>query len=294
MNAAELAARLDDYFHIERYETDDFAAIVDLCREADIAIEEYATPSFLQRFNGLMLDNADEVEQAFCLVFPSDEALGEVERRAAGQPCLVFTHHPMDMETGGRGLVPVPTDWLERLRGRRICLYAAHAPLDCHETTSTSRALAGAVGVPVGGTFGRYFGGQAGVYGHIEPIHFIRFEEEVKAACGVATLETKVVRSMVERVAVVAGGAAYPRLMEEAQALGCDTYVTGDWRVRHGGAWADEHRPQFEAALKGISLNLIGGSHYATEMLVLRDKLVPYFRSLGLAAEFVPQSDPWR
>jgi putative NIF3 family GTP cyclohydrolase 1 type 2 len=98
----------------------------------------------------------------------------------------------------------------------------------------------------------------------------------------------------VERVAVVAGGAAYPALMEEAQSLGCDTYLTCDWRIRHGGAWAEEHRPRFEEALKAIHLNLVGGSHYATEMLVLRDKMIPHFRSLGLAAQFVPQAEPWR
>jgi len=106
----------------------------------------------------------------------------------------------------------------------------------------------------------------------------------------------------VQHVAIVAGGAAYPPLMQEALDAGCDTYVTGDFRVRHGGTWAEEHRPQFDAFVDGVTLNLIGGSHYATESLVLRQEMLAYFRDLaqtgaprgGLPAEFVPQSDPWR
>ncbi len=140
MKTADLTARLDDYLHLDRYTTDDFAILPEFCREAGVPIEEYATSSFLQRFNGLMLDNADDVSRLFTLVFPSDDVLAEVERRAGGEPALIFTHHPADMETSGRGLIPIGTEWLRRLREARISLYAAHAPLDCHEATSTSTA----------------------------------------------------------------------------------------------------------------------------------------------------------
>jgi putative NIF3 family GTP cyclohydrolase 1 type 2 len=99
---------------------------------------------------------------------------------------------------------------------------------------------------------------------------------------------------MVERVGVVAGGAAFPGLMEEALAAGCDTYVTGDFQVRHGGLWAEQHRPEFDAFVEEVALNLVGGSHYATESLVLREDVIGLFREWGLEAEFVPQSDPWR
>jgi len=294
MNTADLAVHLDSYLHVERFPSDDFAAIVEFCQEAGIPIAEYATPPFLHRFNGLMLQNADRVERVFTLVFPSDDVLAEVERRAAGEPSLIFTHHPMDLETSGRGLIPVGEEWLRRLREAGISLYSAHAPLDCHEATSTSRALAGAAGVPAETTFAGYFGGHAGVYGRIQPATFEEFCERVSGACGVDRLETKRHGDRVERVAVVAGGAAYPPLMQEALDAGCDTYLTGDFRVRHGGPWAEEHRPQFDAFVDEVPLNLVGASHYATEALVLREEMLAFFRDLGLAAEFVPQQDPWR
>ena len=191
MNTADLAVHLDSYLHVDRFPSDDFEIIVEFCQEAGIPIAEYATPAFLHRFNGLMLHNADRVERVFTLVFPSDEVLAEVERRAAGQPALIFTHHPMDFETSGRGLVAVGTEWLRRLREAGISLYSAHAPLDCHETTSTSRALARAAGVPAETTFAGYYGGHAGVYGRIEPTTFEEFCERVRRACGVDRLEAK-------------------------------------------------------------------------------------------------------
>ncbi|MEX0800606.1 MAG: Nif3-like dinuclear metal center hexameric protein [Dehalococcoidia bacterium] len=294
MNTADLTVQLDAFFHLDRFHTDDFAAIIEFSLEADIPIADYATATFLHRFNGLMLNNADSVERVFTLVFPSDDVLAEVERRAAGAPSLVFTHHPMDMETGGRGLVPIGEVWLRRLREAGISLYAAHAPLDCHETVSTSRALARALGVPAEAPFAGYFGGHAGVHGRVDPVLFDDFAERIRTTLDLDRVESKRSRDTVERVAVVAGGAAYPPLMQEALDAGCDTYVTGDYRVRHGGPWAEEHRPAFDAFVEAVPLNLFGGSHYATESLVLRHDAIDLFRDFGLPAEFVPQADPWR
>jgi putative NIF3 family GTP cyclohydrolase 1 type 2 len=294
MKTVELALRLDDYLHLDRFHSDDFEAIIEFCQEAGIPIAEYATATFLHRFNGLMLNNADEVERVYTLVFPSDGVLAEVELRAEGRPALIFTHHPMDMETGGRGLVPVGEEWLRRLRDAGISLYAAHAPLDCHERTSTSRALARAVGVPAEVTFAGYYGGHAGVHGRIEPLPFDEFAERVRTACDLDRVESKRSHDTVEHVAVVAGGAAYPPLMQEALEAGCDTYVTGDYRVRHGGPWAEEHKPQFDSYVESVPLNLLGASHYASESLVLRHDMLELFREMGVPAEFVPQADPWR
>jgi len=294
MKIADLAARLDSFFHLDAYPPDDFEEIVSFCEEAGVPLEDFATPEFMQRHNGLMLDNCDIVEAVYTLVFPSEEVLAEVERRASGRPALIFTHHPMDFETSGRGLLPVSGQWLQRLREARLSLYALHAPLDCHESISTSRALARAAGVPAAETCAGYMGGHAGVIGEIDPLPFDAFVARVRDACGAARADTKRHGDSVRRVAVVAGGAAFPPLMQEALDAGCDTYLTGDFRVRHGGPWAEDHRPGFDAFVERVPLNLVGGSHYGTEALVLREDMVAFFQDLGLPAEFVPQQDPWR
>ncbi len=248
----------------------------------------------MRRHNGLMLDNCEDVEQVYTLVFPSDEVLAEVVRRAEGRPAFVFTHHPMDFETSGRGLVPMGEALLRRLREASISLYSAHAPLDCHDTISTSRSLARAAGVSVDGVCAGYHGGQAGVIGRVDETPLDAFVQGLRDALGVGRIETHAPSDSVARVAVVAGGAAFPLLMQEAIDRGCDTYFTGDFRVRHGGPWAEEHRPQFDAFIEKAPINLIGGSHYATEALVLRNEMLGWFNSLGLAADFVPQEDAWR
>ncbi len=294
MRTADVAAQLDDFFRLDDYPPEDFAEIEEFCDEAGIPLAEYATPTFMRRHNGLMLANASEIQPVYTLVFPSDEVLAEVERRAYGRPALVFTHHPMDFETSDRGLMPIGAETLERMRARGISLYSAHAPLDCHETVSTSRALARAIGVPDTGTFAGYMGGHAGVFGEIDPIPLDGFLGRVRQGCGLERLDTKQVHDHVHRVAVVAGGAAFPPLMQEAVDAGCDTYVTGDFRVRHGGPWAEEHRPQFDAFVEDVPINLVGASHFATEALVLRHDMILVFAELGLEAEFVPQDDPWR
>jgi len=294
MKTAELVARLDSFFGLDRYPDDDFAEIEEFCREAGIPLQGYATEAFMARHNGLMLHNHEQIELVFTLVFPSEEVLAQAQRRASGRPALIFTHHPMDFETSGRGLIPVSEGWLQRLREAGISLYSAHAPLDCHEAISTSRALARAAGVPAGETCAGYMGGHAGVIGEIDPVPFDAFVARVRDACGVDRVDTKRHADTVRRVAVVAGGAAFPPLMQEALDAGCDTYLTGDFRVRHGGPWAEEHRPGFDAFVERVPLNLIGGSHYGTEALVLRQDMVAFFRDLGLPAEFVPQEDAWR
>ncbi len=294
MRTADVAAHLDDFFRLDDYPPEDFAEIIEFCDDAGIPLAEYATPSFLRRHNGLMLANAAEIHPVYTLVFPSDEAIAEVERRAYGRPALVFTHHPMDLETSGCGLMPIPTATLERMRAGGISLYSAHAPLDCHDTVSTSRALARAIGIPATETFAGYMGGHAGVVGEIDPVAFDEFLGCVRRGCDIERLDTKQEHDNVRRVAVVAGGAAFPPLMQEAVDAGCDTYVTGDFRIRHGGPWAEEHRPEFDAFVADVPINLIGASHFATEALVLRHDMIRIFAELGLGAEFVPQDDPWR
>jgi putative NIF3 family GTP cyclohydrolase 1 type 2 len=294
MKTAEVAASLDAYFRLDSYGPEDFAEIIDFWREAGVPFKRYVTPRFAERTNGLMLDSAPEVARVFTLVFPSEEVLTEVERRAGGEPALIFTHHPMDFETSGHGLMAIAEEWLRRLKEAGISFYSAHAPLDCHERISTSRALARAIGVPVEATFAEYMGGHAGVYGRTGPTPLADFVERVKRACGVECADLKEYGFVVERVAVCAGGAAFPSLMQEALDAGCDTYVTGDFRVRHGGPWAEEHVPEFDAFVAGVPMNLIGGSHAGTEGLVLKRDMIEWFEKIGLPAEYVPQSDLWR
>lgn len=294
MNTTDLTARLNDFLRLDAYPADDFAEIEDFSREAGVPLEKYATPGFMSRHNGLMLDNAERVERVYTLVFPSDDVIVEVEQRAEGVPSLIFTHHPMDFETSGRGLMAVGEGVFQRLRAARISLYSAHAPLDCHDTVSTSRSLARAAGVEIDDVCAEYYGGYAGVVGTVEETTLDDFGNYLQQKLAVDRIDLHEHTPNVKRVAVVAGGATFPPMMQEAIDRGCDTYLTGDFRVRHGGPWAEQHRPGFDAFIESAPINLVGGSHYATEAEVLRNEMLGWFNALGLPAEFVSQKDPWR
>jgi putative NIF3 family GTP cyclohydrolase 1 type 2 len=120
------------------------------------------------------------------------------------------------------------------------------------------------------------------------------FVERLRAALNIDRVDVHSHASVVKRIAIVAGGAGFPPMMQEAIDRGCDTYLTGDIRVRHGGPWADEHRPKSDAFVATVPINLIGASHYATEAEALRNDMLGWFNSVGLPGEFVSQRDPWR
>lgn len=86
METADLASRLDSFFHLNRYENDGFEMALPFSHEAGVPLERYATPAFLRRFNGLMLDNSGQAGRVFTIVFPSGQVLADVEQRAGGRP----------------------------------------------------------------------------------------------------------------------------------------------------------------------------------------------------------------
>ena len=119
-----------------------------------------------------------------------------------------------------------------------------------------------------------YLGGHAGVIGTVDETPFDQFVGCLQQKLEVDHVDSHEHTPTVKRVAVVAGGAAFPPMMQEAIDRGCDTYLTGDFRVRHGGSWAEEHRPDFDAFVESAPINLVGGSHYATEAEVLRNEML--------------------
>lgn len=59
-------------------------------------------------------------------------------------------------------------------------------------------------------------------------------------------------------------------------------------------AYADEHRARMRELVPTLRMNLLGTSHYASEMVVMRDLMPGWFRNAGIEARFIKQPDPWR
>ena len=302
MQQDELVRQLDSFFSIEAF--DEAEHWRSRMSEAEYRVlERFAVPEFLSGpWNGLTLDNTDQVERVYLVVFPAQPVLDTIIARevADGAPgALIFAHHLTDYEESGRGPVAIPEVQLEELKEHRISYYTCHAPLDCNQEISTAKALANALGLREQELFAPYYGGMSAVHGLVgKPVSFQSFAARLAKVTDVERLRYDQVRHSglaVNRVAVVPGNGGRPERLAEAAALGCDTYVTGHWWFfSEKNEAAEQQREQMRDLLPGVRMNLLGVSHYATEMVVMRDQMPGWFHDRGVDAEFVPQEDPWR
>lgn len=302
MDLGELVGRLDGMFRPGAFNEHDGWDFAFGPGERE-ALLERAEAGFAATFNGLMLGAAGagaEIDRVYLLVFPEEGLIEQViaEERGRGAPgALLFTHHVADFETSDRGFRAVPVALLDGLRAAGVALYVLHAPLDCHPEISTSGALVEGLGMRRTGVFAPYVGGQAGVVGEQAPEPFRAFADRVRALCELPRLDAAQVRHAgreVARVAVLAGGGDDLEALAEAAALGADTYLTGTWWTPHRSDWADTNRAALRAALPGCGMNLLGGSHDGSELVVLRDRIAPLLEEWGVEARVVRQEDHWR
>jgi putative NIF3 family GTP cyclohydrolase 1 type 2 len=302
VNLAEFDERLAHLFDVDRFEERggwDFA--LSPSETADLL--RVASSRFTAGFNGLLcapnLEHHD-VDRVYLLVFPEQSLIEQViaEETQRGSPgAVIVTHHPCDMETGGRGFVAIPSVQLDALVACRTAIYVLHAPLDCHPDISTSGALADGLGLRRIGTFAPYFAGDAGVIGEQEPESFGAFAARVQQLCELPRLDPEQIRfagRTVSRVAIVAGGGDDLDDLAQAEALGADTFLAGHWWTPHPGEWSDANRAAFRDRLPACRMNLLGASHDGSELVVFRDRLDPLFRDWGLDVTLRRQADHWR
>lgn len=303
MELRELADRLAAMFRPEAFDEQDGWDFV-LGPGGKEALLARATEGFAATFNGLLLDPTPvggppaTVERAYLMVFPEPALLDRVLDVERGRGAVVLTHHVADA-TEAAGFVAIPTGRLDELRAGRVALYVLHAPLDCHPEISTSGAIADGLGLRRVGTFAPYVNGDAGVVAEVvgEPEPFGAFAERVRALCELPRLAAVQIRHMgrpVRRVAIVAGGGDDVEMLTEAEALGADTYLTGTWWTPQPSEWADGSRERLRSALPGLGMNLLGASHDASELVVLRDRVAPLLAEWGLEVETLRRDDHWR
>jgi len=300
MNLADVVNTLDSYFAVKKFdESGQWLSHMDDVHRA--AAKPFFVPEFWDgAWNGLMLNNGTEADRVYLVVFPTSDAIDtiiarEVERGASGS--VIFAHHPAAYEEAGRGFVQIPIEQLEELREHQISYYNCHSPLDCHAETSTGTALANALGLHDLERFAKYYGGYAGVYGTVAQTTFQKFAEHVAKVCELTFLRyDQIVHNTqpIQKVALVPGSGGSPEFINEAAGVGADTFVTGHWHLFGNNDYSRQRREEFATYIPTVKINLIGASHYSSEMVVMRDQMKAWFREeLELEAVFIPQDDPW-
>jgi len=299
MNQFDLVNRLDTYFNVQVFDESGFWPNV--IPPGDITVYRSFAEDFVQgTWNGLMLNNADEIDRVYLVVFPGQAVLDtilalELERGAPG--ALIFAHHPVDFEESGRGFLGIGEVQLEELREHHISYYCCHAPLDCHAEISTVIALARVLKLHDWQPFSPHHGGMEGVHGRVHDMAFGRFAELLAEVTDLPYIRYTQVRfngQPVEHIALIPGGGDNPQHLEEARDLGCDTYVTGMWWPLGNYEYAVHQREVMRSVVPQLPMNLLGTSHYASEMVVMRDLMPGWFRNAGIEVKFIKQPDPWR
>jgi putative NIF3 family GTP cyclohydrolase 1 type 2 len=302
MRLDELKRELDELFSVHEWERDPAMSrwVPRVYQALDYDFTQMLEPDFCARFNGLMLRAAETVERVYCAAFPCPEVLGDVLDRRYGS-ALLFLHHPVDMEVAGDGFLPIPLRVLERMRAQGISVYSCHAPLDCHDAIGTNASIVEAFQAEVGQSFAEYGHGFAGRIGVIAPVDLGGLMAMGKEVFGVKRVEVGGAEpAHITRVAIVAGGGDDVEVMEEAESLGAQAYITGEWYTRMMASeeserrWAEANKAACQAYAESSAMALLGFSHAASEFLVMRNQMAGWFRRRGLEVECLAQSDWWR
>jgi len=295
MRLDQMVAELDTFFRLDAFEPDlPFSHLLpSTYAPTGVRLSLYLEPAFLEHLHGLMVCNGSKVDGIYTAVFLSDEIVGKLIAWDA-QDALLVCHHPLVMETSGRGFLPLSQTSLAGMRDRAISVYILHTPLDVHDEVSTSRALAREIGLREVAEWHAVPGGYAGVYGSLPmPTPFQGLLTRVRDVTGVVDLHHIQKGRVVGSVAVLGGGTNVGGIAE-ARDLGCDVLVTGTYYSQVQNQIGQRYQYAFERARPSLAISLVECSHYASEAVVLRQDLVELCaQRCGLRCSFVPQEDPW-
>lgn len=275
MNATELYEKIGRDFEIQKYE-DDWSFV---------EFNEFINPDFKERYIGVMLDNASEINKVYTSTFPDTVVLDNVLGRNESD-ILLLCHHAMGYNPtlDGFPFYNIPTDYLKKLKKRRISFYVMHIPLDNNGDYSTSVNLAKELQLQITSEFCEYLGCNVGVICETDFTHLEDLVSHVKKILGHEIKIRQYGNEIIDRktVAVAAGGGCIDFVAEELAALGINTFLTGCTRPIP----SFEPNMEFHRIAKENKINLVGATHYSTEKFACT-AMVKYFAGLGIKAEFI-------
>ncbi len=294
MKLDSIVRDLDSYFRIYDFPPDmPFSSLVPkVYKSYQICVKDYMTPDFLNRFHGLMLNNGENVRKIYTIVFLSEEIDKVLDRDESD--ILLISHHPLNMETGRRGFLPLSENYLKEMHKRSISVYILHTPLDVHERVSTAGALSKALDLEVTKRYYELSIGFGGLYGNFDqPIKFQDFLNTVSHITDVNDLNFIARQEFVNKLGILPGGTTVEGILETSD-LGCDTLLTGTYYNQIQNEIGKQHREEFEKIQDDLEINVIECYHYASEAIVMKTDMINLCRNhFSLECEFIPQDDPW-
>ncbi|MDC7225957.1 MAG: Nif3-like dinuclear metal center hexameric protein [Spirochaetales bacterium] len=276
MEINEIVNKLDREFNIPKHSEDLVAwAVTD-------ENKKFINPDFLNKKTALFSKNSVKIEKVYTVVFITEEIVNAISDE---KDCLIITHHNFNYFEDERGLQPIRSELLEKLESSNNSIYVAHAPLDTHGKYGTSVSLANLCDIDVEEYFYDYFGAPTALIGTIKKQSFKDFSNLAKNRIERPFLTEVQNIEFVERIAVIAGGGDEPEILQYAYDKGCDTILSGTVEHRWAAPFIQESNKKFHELNETLKLNLIGGTHYATERPAMI-KFIDFFKEIGVNFEF--------
>ena len=165
---------------------------------------------------------------------------------------------------------------MRRLMQNGISLYGFHLPLDGHMEVGNNVLIAKAYGLQNIEGFLREGERTIGVVGEFaEPVSSQNFVDQAKAVFEHGVQHALMYgKPSIKKLAVCSGSAGAPAI-EEAMALGCDAFVTG------------EIKEAVPIACEELGFNLISCGHHRTEIFGVRALAAKIQAELGIPATFI-------
>jgi dinuclear metal center YbgI/SA1388 family protein len=231
-------------------------------------------PDYPPALNGVQLANTSDVVRVAAAV---DLSRRTIEGAIAEGANLLLVHHGMFWG----GLQPIRGPFYERvalLLRHDIAVYAAHLPLDAHQTLGNNVLLARELGLEPSAGFARYQTVDVGVQGSAD----VTTAELVERTRRFARTHGGEVRTSdvppgrrTRRWAICTGAGASADTLRECVRDGIDTLVVGE-----GPHWT-----AVDAAELGLAIIYAG--HYATETLGVRALAAHVAETFGVPWTFI-------
>ena len=295
MKIKEIKNILDDRFNIKNVPPDlPFSKILPIIyNKTNIDFVNYFTRDFLISFHGLMIKNSEQVNKVYLTVFLSREILDKIFLRNENN-ILIFSHHPMEMETSNRGFLSLPEKYFQEMQKRKISIYILHTPLDIHPNISTSQSMANKLNLKNCQRYSPNSIGYSGVYGNLpKKYNFSDFIELLRKMFNLEEIHFIKKFNNIYKIGIMAGGGADVEYIKETISLGCDTYISGDYENKIKNEYSIKKRKEFDKIKNQLSINLIECSHYATEKVVILNEIKDIFEGLELTPVFIEQDNAW-
>jgi len=243
-------------------------------------LNELLTPQFFNDYcnNGLCVEAGDQVTKVVTGVDFRDRLIDAAIEE--GADCIIV-HHPNGFWKGeDRILTGKFGERMRRLMKHGISLYGFHLPLDGHRGIGNNALIAKAMGLNVVQGFMQEGEGTVGVIGEWDsPATQIEFLESANIAFPLGVQNKLFYGSdRIKRVAICSGSGASG--MDEALALGCDAFVTG------------EIKEAVPILVEEAKFNLISAGHYRTEVFGVRALAQKIAENLQISAKFVDLDNP--